>query len=202
MSAAARVMAQLHGIDPDDAGARRPGRGRCLRRDRPVVCDVGHCRPATGSGMDRRSRRTARDGARRGSARPSSTGTSGSGNLLARGEAIAAVIDWEIWSIGDPRIDVGLVPDQRRSRDLRLWQRHTSTSSRAVDDLARCYTDAVRWRSSGPLVVHGAGVLQVDGDVVTDRQAQSQSRDAAAGDRRDGTRAAQAAGSGQRTLLG
>lgn len=29
------------------------------------------------------------------------------GNLLARGTGISAVIDWEIWSIGDPRIDVG-----------------------------------------------------------------------------------------------
>lgn len=29
------------------------------------------------------------------------------GNLLASGERITAVIDWEIWSIGDPRVDVG-----------------------------------------------------------------------------------------------
>jgi aminoglycoside phosphotransferase (APT) family kinase protein len=29
------------------------------------------------------------------------------GNLLATGEHIAAVIDWEIWSIGDPRVDLG-----------------------------------------------------------------------------------------------
>ncbi len=29
------------------------------------------------------------------------------GNLLAAGSRVNAVIDWEIWSIGDPRIDVG-----------------------------------------------------------------------------------------------
>lgn len=29
------------------------------------------------------------------------------GNLLASGARINAVIDWEIWSVGDPRIDVG-----------------------------------------------------------------------------------------------
>lgn len=29
------------------------------------------------------------------------------GNLLATGARISAVIDWEIWSIGDPRIDAG-----------------------------------------------------------------------------------------------
>ncbi len=29
------------------------------------------------------------------------------GNLLATGPRVTAVIDWEIWSVGDPRIDVG-----------------------------------------------------------------------------------------------
>ena len=29
------------------------------------------------------------------------------GNLLAHGDRITAVIDWEIWSVGDPRVDVG-----------------------------------------------------------------------------------------------
>lgn len=29
------------------------------------------------------------------------------GNLLADGRGITAVIDWEIWSVGDPRVDVG-----------------------------------------------------------------------------------------------
>jgi aminoglycoside phosphotransferase (APT) family kinase protein len=29
------------------------------------------------------------------------------GNLLAVDDRIAAVIDWEIWSVGDPRVDVG-----------------------------------------------------------------------------------------------
>jgi aminoglycoside phosphotransferase (APT) family kinase protein len=29
------------------------------------------------------------------------------GNLLAVGNRITAVIDWEIWSIGDPHVDAG-----------------------------------------------------------------------------------------------
>jgi aminoglycoside phosphotransferase (APT) family kinase protein len=29
------------------------------------------------------------------------------GNVLATGAHIAAVVDWEIWSVGDPRIDLG-----------------------------------------------------------------------------------------------
>jgi hypothetical protein len=36
------------------------------------------------------------------------------GNLMAARASVNAVIDWEIWSIGDPRIDAGLVPDQLR----------------------------------------------------------------------------------------
>lgn len=29
------------------------------------------------------------------------------GNLLATGDRIRSVVDWEIWSVGDPRVDVG-----------------------------------------------------------------------------------------------
>jgi aminoglycoside phosphotransferase (APT) family kinase protein len=29
------------------------------------------------------------------------------GNMLGAGSRIAAVVDWEIWSVGDPRVDVG-----------------------------------------------------------------------------------------------
>jgi aminoglycoside phosphotransferase (APT) family kinase protein len=29
------------------------------------------------------------------------------GNLLADGSAVTAVVDWEIWTVGDPRVDVG-----------------------------------------------------------------------------------------------
>jgi aminoglycoside phosphotransferase (APT) family kinase protein len=29
------------------------------------------------------------------------------GNMLAEGAEIRAIIDWEIWSVGDPRVDLG-----------------------------------------------------------------------------------------------
>jgi len=29
------------------------------------------------------------------------------GNMLASGDAVTAVIDWEIWTVGDPRVDLG-----------------------------------------------------------------------------------------------
>ncbi|TFV60380.1 phosphotransferase family protein [Mycobacterium sp. PS03-16] len=64
------------------------------------------------------------------------------GNLLADGPRISAVIDWEIWSVGDPRIDVGwfLV-----NADPRTYRRPSpyAASVPPVDDLAGCYADAL-----------------------------------------------------------
>jgi aminoglycoside phosphotransferase (APT) family kinase protein len=68
------------------------------------------------------------------------------GNLLAVGADITAVIDWEIWSVGDPRIDVGwfLV-----NADPTTYSR-PSTYVDAVPtrtELTDCYGDApdVEW---------------------------------------------------------
>jgi aminoglycoside phosphotransferase (APT) family kinase protein len=64
------------------------------------------------------------------------------GNLLADGSRIAAVIDWEIWSIGDPRVDAGwfLI-----NCDPRTYRRPTRYSSAvpALDELAAIYRQAV-----------------------------------------------------------
>jgi aminoglycoside phosphotransferase (APT) family kinase protein len=61
------------------------------------------------------------------------------GNLLATGERITAVIDWEIWSVGDPRIDVGwfLV-----NADPATYRRPTPYvgSTPSPDELADIYT--------------------------------------------------------------
>ncbi len=64
------------------------------------------------------------------------------GNLVASGTQITAVIDWEIWSVGDPRIDAGwfLV-----NADPATYRRSTSYVDLVppVDELAACYTDAI-----------------------------------------------------------
>jgi aminoglycoside phosphotransferase (APT) family kinase protein len=64
------------------------------------------------------------------------------GNLIACGAGITAVIDWEIWSVGDPRIDVGwfLV-----NADPDTYRRSTPYVNLVppVDELAAFYTDAV-----------------------------------------------------------
>jgi aminoglycoside phosphotransferase (APT) family kinase protein len=63
------------------------------------------------------------------------------GNLLAVGTRIAAVIDWEIWSIGDPRIDAGwfLI-----NADPLTYDRPTGYPDFVppVAELAGCYADA------------------------------------------------------------
>jgi aminoglycoside phosphotransferase (APT) family kinase protein len=64
------------------------------------------------------------------------------GNLLAVGERITAVIDWEIWSIGDPRVDVGwfLI-----NCDPRTYDRPTrySMAVPTLDELAAIYRHQV-----------------------------------------------------------
>jgi aminoglycoside phosphotransferase (APT) family kinase protein len=62
------------------------------------------------------------------------------GNLLSAGTRIGAVIDWEIWSIGDPRIDAGwfLI-----NSDPRTYRRVLAFAGVAppVTELARIYRD-------------------------------------------------------------
>ncbi|KUI28122.1 acyl-CoA dehydrogenase [Mycobacterium sp. IS-1496] len=63
------------------------------------------------------------------------------GNLVASGPQVTAVIDWEIWSVGDPRIDAGwfLV-----NADPATYRRPTPYLDVVppVAEVAACYTDA------------------------------------------------------------
>ena len=64
------------------------------------------------------------------------------GNVVASGTQITAVIDWEIWSVGDPRVDAGwfLV-----NADPDTYRRPTPYVDVVppVAELAACYTDAI-----------------------------------------------------------
>ena len=64
------------------------------------------------------------------------------GNLLAQGPRVTAVIDWEIWSLGDPRIDVGwfLV-----NADPETYARLTGYAGMtpSLEELAAEYADAL-----------------------------------------------------------
>lgn len=104
--AACRVMAALHRLPPE-----RLGLG-----DEPVVAPIAEVRrwsdtlqtvdPALVPGWQ-----DVRDALARCAPAPMRAsvvhGDFRLGNLLACGAAVNAVIDWEIWSVGDPRIDVG-----------------------------------------------------------------------------------------------
>jgi aminoglycoside phosphotransferase (APT) family kinase protein len=64
------------------------------------------------------------------------------GNLLAAGGRIAAVVDWEIWSVGDPRVDAGwfLI-----NADPRTYRRATPFAGLLPppEELARLYEDTL-----------------------------------------------------------
>jgi aminoglycoside phosphotransferase (APT) family kinase protein len=70
------------------------------------------------------------------------------GNLIAVGARINAVIDWEIWSIGDPRIDVGwfLI-----NADPDTYQRVPASAGMAppVSELAEIYQDELGGEVAG-----------------------------------------------------
>jgi aminoglycoside phosphotransferase (APT) family kinase protein len=64
------------------------------------------------------------------------------GNLLSTGEGIHAVIDWEIWSVGDPRVDAGWF---LANADPETYQRPTPYVSWTPrpDELATIYRTAL-----------------------------------------------------------
>ncbi|BBY41620.1 aminoglycoside phosphotransferase [Mycobacterium mantenii] len=86
------------------------------------------------------------------------------GNLLVTGSRVNAVIDWEIWSIGDPRIDAGwflincdpdtyrrvAAPDGTVPPSAELAELYESELGCAVSDLAwfralACFKSAATW---------------------------------------------------------
>jgi len=64
------------------------------------------------------------------------------GNLLAQRSRIAAVIDWEIWSLGDPRVDAGWFLINCDPRTYLRPTRYTEATP-PVDELAAIYQQAM-----------------------------------------------------------
>ncbi len=63
------------------------------------------------------------------------------GNLLSVGNGIAAVVDWEIWSIGDPRVDLGWFLLNADPTTYRRPTRYVG-STPSVTELRSVYEDA------------------------------------------------------------
>jgi aminoglycoside phosphotransferase (APT) family kinase protein len=64
------------------------------------------------------------------------------GNLLAVGARINAVIDWEIWSVGDPRVDAGWFLANADPETYQRPTRYVSCTPRP-DELASIYAAAL-----------------------------------------------------------
>lgn len=103
---AARAMAALHRLSPADLGLA----------DEPVVAPAAEvdkwCRtletvdPALAPGWEEVAD-TLRDSTPSAIAPAIVHGDFRLGNLLSGERSVTAVIDWEIWSVGDPRVDAG-----------------------------------------------------------------------------------------------
>jgi aminoglycoside phosphotransferase (APT) family kinase protein len=106
MRGAARTMAALHALEPDEVGfSGEPIVGPAEEIDRWCAL-LETVDPALVPGWEAAAT-TLRAGAV--PALPAAVvhGDFRLGNTLAVGARIRAVIDWEIWSVGDPRVDVG-----------------------------------------------------------------------------------------------
>jgi aminoglycoside phosphotransferase (APT) family kinase protein len=64
------------------------------------------------------------------------------GNLLAVGGEVTAIIDWEIWSLADPRVDVGWFLINADPDTYRRGTRYAGALP-APDELAHLYADAL-----------------------------------------------------------
>ena len=101
------------------------------------------------------------------------------GNMQFDGERLAAIIDWEIWSLGDPRTDLAwlltwLDPVQR------FYEQRSAADERAAEGLptrAEMLAD-LRRRAARPAVVRGLLPLQDGLDHGGAGQAEPASRDA------------------------
>jgi aminoglycoside phosphotransferase (APT) family kinase protein len=140
MRDAARTLAALHDLDPAAIGLG----------DEPIVGPAAEidrwCRllqtvdPALAPGWDDvAAMLRAREPA---PTRPAIVhGDFRLGNLLARGGAVTAVIDWEIWTIGDPRVDVGWFLTNADPETYRRETRYVGLLPSARD-LSEVYAEA------------------------------------------------------------
>jgi aminoglycoside phosphotransferase (APT) family kinase protein len=106
MVEAARVLRRLHDLDvaalPLDAPAPRDAGAELAQWSRTMRAVPEELRP----GSERLLRRLA-EVVPAGLPPVLVHGDFRLGNILCRGEQAVAVVDWEIWSVGDPRTDLG-----------------------------------------------------------------------------------------------
>ncbi len=141
MRNAARTMAALHSIDPESLPlGDEPHVGAAQEIDRwcklleTVDSEVVPGWPAVAASL--------RSSLPHGAGPAVVHGDFRLGNLLAQGERIKAIIDWEIWSVGDPRVDAGWFLLNADPETYRRPTRYVSSTPRP-DELASIYATAL-----------------------------------------------------------
>lgn len=137
---AARAMARLHSLDPATLGCGDEPLGDASSEIERWTATLNTADPQLAPGWE-----SVRDALQANLPRavPPAVihGDFRLGNLLAVGAEITAIIDWEIWSIGDPRIDAGwfLI-----NSDPATYRRATPYDNLVpgADALAAAYTQA------------------------------------------------------------
>ena len=119
------------------------------------------------------------------------------GNLLAAQSRITAIIDWEIWSVGDPRVDAGWFLINCRSPRPIAAPDPLCEATPPVGELATTTAEAMG-REVPELGWFVPWPLQVGRDLVADRQAQPAAEHARSRTGGDGARAAAPAVAGER----
>lgn len=146
IGSAARTLASLHRLDPDQLGLLtepRQGPGEEVERWRRLLETVDAELVPGWRDMGRRLHAT-----RPAAVRPAIVhGDFRLGNLLMVKGQITAVIDWEIWTVGDPRVDLGWF---LLNADPATYNRRTRYTSSVPgrDALIGIYTDETgQWPS-------------------------------------------------------
>jgi aminoglycoside phosphotransferase (APT) family kinase protein len=141
MRNAARVMAALHALTPESLEIADEPRGGPAQEVDRWCRSLETVDPALAPGWEfvaddlRASAPAAmRDALLHGDFRL--------GNMLATGADIAAIIDWEIWSVGDPRIDAGWFLLNADSETYRRPTRYMGALPEPAE-LASIYVDAI-----------------------------------------------------------
>jgi aminoglycoside phosphotransferase (APT) family kinase protein len=137
---AARTLAALHRVEPGGLGLTEDATGlpdeiaRWSRLLETVDPEPVRGWPAARQRLEETAPRTLGPAVVHGDFRL--------GNLLALGPRITAVIDWEIWSLGDPRVDVGWF---LLNADPETYARptHYAGLTPTPGELAAEYTDAL-----------------------------------------------------------
>jgi aminoglycoside phosphotransferase (APT) family kinase protein len=138
---AVQVLAQLHAIVPDEAGLDERAVGLADEVDRWTRAFV--TLPREMAGDYERAANALRANIPAALPLAINHGDFRLGNTLCEGDRINAVIDWEIWSVGDPRIDLSWLTYFTDDAGHPAVAPGTVAGTPAGREIVRAYEDAL-----------------------------------------------------------